>query len=231
MDDQIRKYFEEMSSSGIKDVGWKHLEKEREHVWISQKGEGSQMSGNARYTTIVHYFKNPGGQIQLPYVMVNLETHPGFGVFDGGTYQYFFYFFHPDGSGRFVNGEGSAWGEPGGLSSDEDDFNIEGIIVQSGWNINYTPQVRQEVAKLPDRCVLATVQGFLKDSQPMSPEEIAKILEGEKSLTHRYNRDSIFYPQLMERQTEEAAKQYGFFGFRRELSDKLCKLVEQDRLE
>lgn len=206
----------DLNRSGIIEIPWKHVSQDKEHVWVSQKGEGTSWGGTGKYVIAVHFFEDGG--IAKPYVMVNLNTRPGGFVFDGGTYNYHFHFFDPN--GKYVGTEGTGCGEPIMVFQN---FKTDRLRVVGGFNQDYTTQVREQLRTLPDPAVIQSIDGFFRDEPGLPEAERDRLHEGFPSLAHLYNRESIFYEGLT--QAEARAGTPGFFGFNfhEELGDCLVK--------
>lgn len=199
------------------EIDWKHLKRDSENIWITKNSEGF----GTKYILAVHYFQTEE-KITWPYVMVNLETRPpGTFVFDGGSRQFSYFFFDPEGNGQFVGAEGDYFGEPSFRKIYYDDK----LKVEGAWDQDYTMQVREQLKRIPDSSVVESIDGFFKDEKGLPEEEVKRIYEGEKSLVHRYNKDSLFYKTLAEKETE--ADEFMFFSFHRELGRQLAYQLKQ----
>lgn len=216
----------QMSGSGIPVIDWNHIEQDQENIWISQIGEGNPRDGTVRFAIAVHYFKNPYGQISLPSVLIDIDTCPSADVFSHGIYQSDFYFFHPDGCGRFVGAEGHR-----AMLSISFGQNYPGneTRVKLGGRMDCTALIRGQLNKIPDPFVVQSIDGFFRDEPGLPEEEVKKLHEGEKSLVHLYYRDSAFYGSLSQKEAIESKEEYSCFSMHRGLATQLVHQLDRFR--
>ncbi|MEK6960974.1 MAG: hypothetical protein AABX47_07425 [Nanoarchaeota archaeon] len=216
----------QMSRSGIPVIDWNHIEQDQENIWISQIGEGNQRDGTVRFAIAVHYFKNPDGQISLPSVMINLEACPSANVFGHEICQSDFYFFHPEAGGRFVGAEGHRVRLPFGFGQ-----NYQGneTRVKLGGRMDCTSLIRGQLTRIHDSSVVQSIDGFFRDEHGLLEEEVKNLYDGEKSLVHRYYRDSAFYGSLSQKETAESKKEYSYFSMHHELAKQLVHQLDRFR--
>jgi hypothetical protein len=184
-----------MTENRIPRVGWSYLMNDGERMWIAQRGEGSRTTGTMRYAVAVHYFQDPGGRILLPYVMSEIETVPGIREKERDSLEHHYFFFDGNGSGRFIASEHASGQERTGAVAEP---RISGYAME---------RIQDLAEKLPDHAVRTSIGGLTGELSGCHGDEIMRLAEGEPTLAHRYNRDSVFYGPLRERLRDLGPKQ------------------------
>ncbi len=206
-----------MTENHIPKIGWNYLVNDRERMWIAQGGEGSRTTGTMRYAVSVHYFLDPGGSILLPYVMAEIETVPGIREQGRDALEYHYFFFHGNGSGRFVASEHAAGQkQPRPVAEPQ----VHGYTMA---------RIHDLLEKLPEQGLRRNVGSLSGRLSGCPAEEIAMLVQGEPTLAHRYNRDSIFYSHLRDRLGDDNMKtaEPGRFSFHQMLGRCLSSQLRQ----